>query len=108
MTQENVSTKPARLIGPGDGGLRSRIDVYLHDGRDEQGEEFGERATLRFDEAMTERAARAMNLEAGRLRGLAFEDDWDEITETERGGWRLCARSGLVAALQPSETAVTG
>lgn len=48
---------------------------------------------------MVELAARAMNLEAGRQRGMAFDDDWDEITEQERGGWRLCARAGLAAAL---------
>jgi hypothetical protein len=57
---------------------------------------------LLSDEAI-ERAARAMNLDAGRQRGLAFEDDWDEITEQERGGWRLCARAALSAALPGEE-----
>lgn len=49
---------------------------------------------------IVEKTARALNLEAGRLRGLAFEDDWETLTETERGGWRLCARGGLRAALK--------
>lgn len=48
-------------------------------------------------DAIVERGARALNLEAGRLRGLAFEDDWDKITEGERGGWRLCFRKALEA-----------
>jgi hypothetical protein len=46
---------------------------------------------------IVEKAARALNLEAGRLRGLAFEDDWETITEGERGAWRLCARAALEA-----------
>ena len=46
---------------------------------------------------IVEKAARALNLEAGRLRGLTFEDDWESITEGERGGWRLCARAALEA-----------
>ena len=46
---------------------------------------------------IVETAARALNLEAGRLRGLAFEDDWETITEGERGAWRLCARKALEA-----------
>jgi hypothetical protein len=46
---------------------------------------------------IVEKAARALNLEAGRLRGLTMEDDWDSITEGERGGWRLCARKALEA-----------
>lgn len=46
---------------------------------------------------VVERAARALNLEAGRLRGLTYKDDWDTITEGERGGWRLCARAALEA-----------
>lgn len=50
------------------------------------------------DELLVERVARALNLEAGRQRGLAFEDDWETLTEQERGGWRLCARAGLEAA----------
>jgi hypothetical protein len=50
-----------------------------------------------INDETVERAARALNLEAGRLRGLAFEDDWETLTETERGGWRLCARKALEA-----------
>ena len=46
---------------------------------------------------IVERAARALNLEAGRLRGLAFEDDWETISEGDKGGWRLCARAALDA-----------
>ena len=44
---------------------------------------------------IVEKAARALNLEAGRLRGLTMDDDWETITEGERGGWRLCARAAL-------------
>ena len=44
---------------------------------------------------IVETAARALNLEAGRLRGLTMDDDWETITEGERGGWRLCARAAL-------------
>lgn len=46
-------------------------------------------------DALVDKHARAMNLEAGRQRGLTFEDDWDTLTEQERGGWRLVARSAL-------------
>lgn len=49
-------------------------------------------------EEIVECAARAANLEAGRQRGLAFEDDWHTLTEQERGGWRLVARAALTAA----------
>jgi hypothetical protein len=55
-----------------------------------------------LNDATIERAARAMNLEAGRQRGLAFEKDWDDLTEQERGDWRLCARAGLVAGVGES------
>lgn len=48
---------------------------------------------------IVEKAARALNLEAGRLRGLAFEDDWERISEGDRGGWRLCARAALEAVI---------
>lgn len=46
---------------------------------------------------IVEKAARALNYEAGRLRGLTFTDDWETITEGERGSWRLCARAALEA-----------
>lgn len=49
-----------------------------------------------FNESV-ERVARALNLEAGRQRGLTLEDDWDDLTEQERGGWRLCARAAIDA-----------
>ena len=49
------------------------------------------------DEELVEAVARALNFEAGRQRGLTFEDDWDTLTEQERGGWRLCARAALHA-----------
>jgi uncharacterized Zn finger protein (UPF0148 family) len=54
---------------------------------------------MRVTDEMVERAARAANLDAGRQRGLAFEDDWEDITEQERGGWRQVARAALTAAL---------
>ena len=46
---------------------------------------------------IVERAARALNLEAGRLRGLTFVDDWETLSEGDKGGWRLCARKALEA-----------
>ena len=49
------------------------------------------------NDAAMEAMARAMNLEAGRQRGLTFEDDWHKLTEQERGGWRLCARAAAKA-----------
>lgn len=57
----------------------------------------------RVTDEMVERAARAANLDAGRQRGLAFEDDWQTITEQERGGWRLVARAALVAAFSTQQ-----
>lgn len=51
-------------------------------------------------DAVVERAARAANLEAGRQRGLATVDDWDYLTEQERGGWRLVARAVINAIEQ--------
>lgn len=41
--------------------------------------------------------ARGMNLEAGRQRGLTEEDDWDTITEQERGAWLLMAKAAVAA-----------
>lgn len=41
--------------------------------------------------------ARAANHEAGRQRGLTDRDDWEEITEQERGGWLLLAGAVLDA-----------
>lgn len=52
---------------------------------------------------MIEAAARAANLEAGRQRGLTDKDDWHEITEQERGGWRLVARAALEAVATGTE-----
>ena len=52
---------------------------------------------------MVEKAARALNLKAGELRGLAFEDDWETITEGERGGWRMCARAALEAVQEDTD-----
>lgn len=52
---------------------------------------------LTITDAVVEKAARALNLEAGRLRGFTFEDDWEKITEGERGQWRCCARAALEA-----------
>jgi hypothetical protein len=57
-----------------------------------------DRLALSMTDKMVERAARAANLEAGRQRGLAFEDDWNTLTEQERGGWRLVARATLTVA----------
>lgn len=50
-------------------------------------------------EETVEKMARALNLTAGQLRGLAFKDDWEEITEQERDGWRLCASAAYDALL---------
>ena len=52
---------------------------------------------LTVDDVCVETAARALNLDAGRQRGLTVEDDWDTLTEQERGGWRQCARAALWA-----------
>lgn len=52
---------------------------------------------LVITDEIVECGARAANLEAGRQRGLAFEDDWDTLTEQERGGWRLVIRASLEA-----------
>lgn len=52
---------------------------------------------MEISDETIEIAAVALNLEAGRQRGLALEDDWHTITEQERGGWRLCARSALMS-----------
>lgn len=49
-------------------------------------------------DALADRIARAANLSAGQQRGLAgWEDDWDTITEQERGGWRILARACVEA-----------
>ena len=56
-------------------------------------------ATDIITDDIVERGARALNLEAGRLRGLAFEDDWETISEGDKGGWRLCMRAALTAVL---------
>jgi len=71
--------RPARLIGPDDFGVNSRIDVYLRDGCDKDGEEYGERHTHVFDDVMIGRAADAM------------------------GTSRRVAQMGLFAALQPRD-----
>jgi hypothetical protein len=58
---------------------------------------------LTITDEIVEKAGRAMNLEAGRLRGLAFEDDWNEITEGERGQWRCVARAALEAVKEEDD-----
>ena len=52
---------------------------------------------MNITDHLVEAAARAANLEAGRQRGLTFEDDWGTLTEQERGGWRLLMRRALEA-----------
>ena len=52
-----------------------------------------------FDDTLVETCARAANLEASKQRGLPsrFEDDWETLTEQERGGWRHIAYAVLEA-----------
>ena len=53
-------------------------------------------------EEQVEKLARELNLEAGRQRGWTDVDDWEYITEQERGGWRNMAKTAI-AALLPLE-----
>ena len=81
--------------------------VYVHDVEAEEGVTYQHwvrpsdvLAAMTEDqrEELVDRIARAANLSAGQQRGLAgWEDDWDIITEQERGGWRILARACVEA-----------
>ena len=58
-------------------------------------------------EEQVEKLARELNLEAGRQRGWTDVDDWEYITEQERGGWRNMAKTAI-AALLPLEVTDRG